>query len=110
MARGNRLNISVLGTSFTIRADEDEAYLKRILWYLEQKIEETKQRTPIADPVKISILTSFYIIDELLREKAREGRDSTLPEESEEMERITLRLISEIDDAIGISRDVSQET
>ncbi len=101
MARGNRLNISVLGTSFTIRADEDEAYLKRIFWYLEQKIEETKQRTPIADPVKISILTSFYIIDELLREKAREGRDSTLPEESEEMERITLRLISEIDDAIG---------
>ena len=101
MAAGNRLNINVLGTSFTIRADEDEAYLKRILWYLERKIEETKQRTPIADPVKISILTSFYIIDELLREKTREGKNSTLPEESEEMERIALRLISEIDDIIG---------
>jgi cell division protein ZapA (FtsZ GTPase activity inhibitor) len=101
MAAGNRLNISVLGTSFTIRADEDEAYLKRILWYLERKIEETKKRSPIADPVKISILTSFYIIDELLREKTREGKNSTLPEESEEMERIALRLISEIDDVIG---------
>ena len=101
MAGGNRLSINVLGTSFTIRADEDEAYLKRILWYLERKIEETKQRTPIADPVKISILTSFYIIDELLREKTREGRNTALPEESEEMERITLRLISEIDDAIS---------
>jgi len=97
MPGGSRLNISVLGTSFTIRADEDEAYLKRILWYLEKKIDETRQRTPIADPVKISILTSFYIIDELLREKAREGRGITLPEESEEMERIALRLISEID-------------
>jgi len=100
MARGSRLNINVLGTSFTIRADEDEAYLKRILWYLEKKIDETRQRTPIADPVKISILTSFYIIDELLREKAREGREATLPEESDEMERIALRLISEIDNVI----------
>jgi len=100
MAGGSRLNISVLGTSFTIRADEDEAYLKRILWYLEKKVEETKQRTPLADPVKISILTSFYIIDELLREKARDGKDITLPEESDEMERIALRLISEIDSVI----------
>jgi len=100
MATGSRLPISVLGTSFIIRANEDEAYLKRILWYLERKIEETKKRTPIADPMKISILTSFYIIDELLREKSRDGRESSLPEESDEMERITLRLISEIDDAI----------
>ena len=101
MAAGHKLSIEVLGTSFTIRADEDEAYLKRILWYLERKIEETKQRTPIADPIKISILTSFYIIDELLREKTRGGRDGVLDEESEEMERIALRLMSEIDDAIG---------
>ena len=101
MAGGNRLQINVLGTSFTIRADEDEAYMKRILWYLERKIEETKERTPIADPVKISILTSFYIIDELQREKTRDGREAVLPAESDEMERIALRLISEIDDAIG---------
>jgi hypothetical protein len=65
------------------------------------EIEETKERTPIADPVKISILTSFYIIDELLREKTRDGREAVLPAESDEMERIALRLISEIDDAIG---------
>ena len=97
MAGESRLTINVLGTSFTIRADENEAYLKRILWYLEKKIEETRQRTPISDPLKISILSSFYIIDELLREKGRDGRDATLPEESEEMERIALKLISEID-------------
>jgi len=100
MPTGSRLSINVLGTSFTIRANEDEAYLKRILWYLERKIEETKKRTPIADPIKISVLTSFYIIDELLREKSRDGREGSLPEESDEMERIALRLISEIDDAI----------
>ncbi len=105
MAGGSRLNISVLGTSFSIRADEDEAYLKRILWYLEKKIDETRQRTPIADPIKISILTSFYIIDELLREKAKDGREMALPEESEEMERIALRLISEIDNAIDGNHD-----
>lgn len=99
---GTRLQINLLGTALTIRADEDEAYLKRILWYLERKIEETKTRTPVVDPMKLSLLTSFYIIDELLREKAHGGRaDAALPEESEEMERIALRLIAEIDDAIG---------
>ncbi len=105
MAAGSRLNISVLGTSFSIRADEDEAYLKRILWYLEKKIDETRQRTPIADPVKISILTSFYIIDELLREKAKDGKESALSVESDEMERIALRLISEIDNVIDENID-----
>lgn len=97
----NRLEVRVLGTSFTIRSDEDSAYLKRILWYLEKKIEETRRRTPVADPVKIAVLTNFYVIDELLREKSRGGRNGTLEGESDEMERIALRLISEIDEAIG---------
>ena len=97
----NRLEVRVLGTSFIIRSDEDSAYLKRILWYLEKKIEETRRRTPVADPVKIAVLTNFYVIDELLREKSRGGRNGTLEGESDEMERIALRLISEIDEAIG---------
>jgi len=97
----NRLNIDVLGASFTVRADEDEAYLKRILWYFKHKVEETKRRVRIADPMKISILTSFYIIDELLREKSWDGRNTALPEESEEMERIALKLIAEMDEVIG---------
>jgi len=97
----SRLSIDVLGTSFAVRADEDEAYLKRILWYFEHKVEETKRRIRISDPMKISILTSFYIIDELLREKNWDGRKTALPEESEEMERIALKMIAEIDEAIG---------
>ena len=78
MAGGHRLQVNLLGTSFTIRADEDEAYLKRILWYLERKIQETRDQAGIADPIKISILTSFYIVDELLREKSRGGRNAAL--------------------------------
>jgi len=100
MPEVSRLNIDVLGTSFTVRADEDETYLKRILWYFKRKVEETKRRVRIADPMKISILTSFYIIDELLREKNWGGKNSALPEESEEMERIALRLIAEMDEVI----------
>ncbi|MCG8452614.1 MAG: cell division protein ZapA [Spirochaetales bacterium] len=101
MAGGCRLQINLLGSSFAIRADEDEAYLKRILWYLEKKVEETRQRNPVADPMKISLLTSFYIIDELMREKSRGSKDGVLPEEAEEMEKIALRLMSEIDAAIA---------
>jgi len=97
----SQLNIDVLGTSFTVRADEDEAYLKRILWYFKHKVEETKRRIRIADPMKICILTSFHIIDELLREKSWDGSNSELPEESEEMERIALKLISEMDKVIS---------
>jgi len=100
MPEGSRLNIDVLDTSFTVRADEDEAYLKRILWYFKHKVEETKHRVHIADPLKISILTSFYIIDELLRGKNWGGSNSALPEESEEMERIALKLIAEMDEVI----------
>jgi cell division protein ZapA (FtsZ GTPase activity inhibitor) len=100
MPGSNRLTIEILGTSFSIRANEDEAYLKRILWYLEKKIEETRSKTPITDPVKVSILTSFYIIDELLREKERDGHDPYFEDESREIEKITMELITELDNAI----------
>jgi hypothetical protein len=50
MAGGNRLQINVLGTSFTIRADEDEAYMKRILWYLERK--SKKPRNALPSPIR----------------------------------------------------------
>lgn len=97
MASANRLDIHILGTSFSIRSTEDEAYLKRILWYLEKKIQETRKKTSVSDPVKISILTSFYIIDEFLREKSLEGQTDILPAESLEMEKIISRLLLEID-------------
>lgn len=100
MSEASRIRIDVLGTSFSIIADEDAAYLEQILRYLERKIQETRERSPSEDPLKISILTSFYIIDELFQAKKLGGTDIEKFSESEEMEMITRRLIADIDNAI----------
>lgn len=101
MAGENRLSVEILGTSFTISSDVDPAYLKRILGYLERKIDTTAKKISTSDPLKVSILTSIHIIDELLKIKSHNGELNPMEEESEEMEQITLRLISQLDEAIG---------
>ncbi len=103
MAGINQLTIKLLGTSISIRSREEQDYLNRVLQYLENKVEETKKQVKIDDPLKIAILTNVYIIDELFRAEGQDDHDSSIPEtESEEMERITLKMITDIDELIGM--------
>ncbi len=102
MAGINQLTIKLLGTSIAIRSSEEQEYLNRVLQYLENKVEETKKQIKIDDPLKIAILTNVYIIDELFRSEVQNDLDSIPETESEEMERITLKMITDIDELIGM--------
>ena len=102
MLSGNQINICLLGTSFTIRADQSLKDLRQTLWLLEKRIEEVASSSSLDDPVKIAILTAFCLVDELIKEKKSEnGSTHTILEDAREMERITLGLISQIDEVIS---------
>ena len=89
------LRIDLLGTSFSIRTDEDPAYLRRLLDRLTRVLERTRIETGLSDPVKIAIVSGIVLCDEL--EKSR--KDAGLFD-SAESERITLNLIARIDQAL----------
>ena len=98
MGKGN-VQISLLGTSFSIQADEDSEYLARIVDYLEKKVQEIETSVAIKDPLRVAILTGLLIADELFKEKERRDETST-DRESEEVVRITQALIERIDKSL----------
>ncbi len=94
MPKGS-LRIDMLGTSFVIKADEDETYLCKVLQSWQKIVEETKTNTGLSDPLKIAIVAGMLVSDELLKAKSQASH----PEELE-TERIALDLIARIDETL----------
>jgi cell division protein ZapA (FtsZ GTPase activity inhibitor) len=97
------LRIDLLGTSFSISADEDSAYLESLLNRYRISIENTRKITGLTDPLKLAIMTGFLLCDDI--QKLQSHRDFFGPpgiraEDSEEMERLTLDMVALIDEAL----------
>lgn len=98
------VQIQILGTTFTIQADEDPEYLSRLVDYLTGKVHEIERTVSTKEPVKIALLAGILIADELFKD--RERQSATLsPSESDEAEQITKRLIRRIDESLHYDLD-----
>lgn len=99
-----KIQVDVLGTSFTIQANEDEVYLKRLLDYYRQITKTVQQNGILKDSLQVSILAGITLIDELYKEKENKASfKKTLTEKSnaeKETEKITLDLIEKIDSVL----------
>jgi len=90
----NELCLDILGTSFTIDADEDKAYLQKVLDQYREAIENTQSISGINSPLNIAILTGFMLCDEINKLKMQmEG-------ESAEIQLRTSNLIAKLDQAL----------
>jgi len=92
----NELCLDILGTSFTITADADEAYLQKVLAQYRAAVENTQSISGINDPLNVAVLTGFLLCDEVNKIKRQ------LEDESIEVQERTLRLIANIDQALRI--------
>jgi cell division protein ZapA (FtsZ GTPase activity inhibitor) len=93
------LRIDLLGTSFSITADEDSAYLDSLLNRYRINLENTRKLTGLADPLKLAIMTGFLLCDDI--QKLHSRRELGLPDpEDEEAEQLTLDIIARIDEAL----------
>lgn len=101
-----RLKIEMLGTSFTIQANEDNQYLEKLLGYYRRITDDVKRIDSIKSPLQVAILSGIMICDELYKEKqnkiALENGESVaqISEnsiDSDEIQRITLEMIKKID-------------
>ncbi|MDR1301923.1 MAG: cell division protein ZapA [Treponema sp.] len=95
----NDLRIELLGTSFSIAAEENPVYLESILNNYRLALESTQNSTGLRDPLKIAILTGFLLCDEIQRIFAREAAEQEA--EAREAEQITLNLIARIDEMLS---------
>lgn len=97
----NTVKIELLGTSFLIASHDEIDYLEKIVTILEEKIREVEIKMPFSDPLKIALLTSLNLIDELVKQKEK---PDPLPEQ-EELTEVTERLIMMIDESLENIQD-----
>ncbi|MBR7063657.1 MAG: cell division protein ZapA, partial [Treponema sp.] len=81
------LHINVLGTSFTIRAQENEEYLQKLLGYYKSITKEVEKS--LKNPTEIAIMSGIVLCDELYKEKQRNAKISSETKEDEEAEKRT---------------------
>ena len=92
----NLISVQLLGTSFSLKSTENLDYLKEVVAYYEEKVEETRRGASLHDPLKIALLTGIVLADELIKERNRQSVSLSAPD-ADEAERITLSLIDKID-------------
>jgi cell division protein ZapA (FtsZ GTPase activity inhibitor) len=101
----NDLYIELLGTSFSITAEEEPAYLEGILHNYRMALSSIQESTGLRDPLKLAILTGFLLCDKIqrmyMREAAEQETDSA---ETQQAERITLELINRINSVLESDR------
>ncbi len=97
-----KLQIDILGTSFAIQADEDNAYLKKLLKYYSQMTDEIEKGCSLKDSLQISILAGIFVCDELYKEKLISAKNKgwETPGEEFECEQLTLKMIKQLDKAL----------
>ena len=96
------LQIDLLGSSFAIKANEESAYLEKLLGYYKRITEEVKKTGGLTKPVEIAIMSGITLVDELYKEKSKNVKLSKDGQstDDEEVERLTLRMIDRIDKAL----------
>jgi cell division protein ZapA (FtsZ GTPase activity inhibitor) len=99
------LLIDILGTSFSITAGEDAAYLNEVLAQYRLAVANTQGISGMKDPLKVAILTGFLLCDEInkLKQQAEEDQsnaEAQRADEEHELDRIAKNLIACIDQVI----------
>ncbi len=95
----NFQKIRLLGSSFSLKIDEDPDYFQAIITSLEKKFSEIEQEMGVRDPLRIAILSCILIQDELLKEKSGQS-GSVKNNDAEKVEKMTLEIIKLIDEAL----------
>jgi cell division protein ZapA (FtsZ GTPase activity inhibitor) len=110
----NSVKVDLLGISFSIETDKEPAQFSQLLEYVKRNVSAVEAQTGVHDPLKLAVLSSLLISDDYLAFKSQMGELEkkaatsrfTRPDEEhaaalEEAERITLRLISSLDERLG---------
>ena len=78
---GQQFQVHLLGTSFTIRTNEDSEYFSTLLSFVENKYEEIRRNMGVDDPLRIAIISSILISDEFFKTKQEDSQAENLTNE-----------------------------
>lgn len=77
------IEVQILGQSYVIKTDEDEAYIKSLARYVDEKLKEIYSVAPNISQAKATVMAAFGIADELFKLRIeQEGIDRMIEEKT----------------------------
>ena len=77
------VEVRILGQIYSIKTDEEEAYIKALAQYVDEKLKEIYSAAPNVSHVKAAIMTAFGIADELFKTRmSQENLDKMIDEKT----------------------------
>jgi cell division protein ZapA len=61
------VEIQILGQSYAIKTDEDDAYIKSLARYIDEKLRDIYSLAPNINQTKATVMAAFGIADELFK-------------------------------------------
>ena len=71
MENEHLVEIKVLGQTYTVKTDSDEAHIQAVARYVNEKGEEILKKTKSVSSLNVAILTALNIADDFLKEKEK---------------------------------------
>ncbi len=75
------VEVQILGQTYSIKTDEDEAYIKDLAKFVDEKLKEIYSVAPNVNHVKAAIMAAFGITDELFKIKMDQKKLDNMIEE-----------------------------
>ena len=66
------IEVQILGQNYSIKTDEDEAYMKELAGYVDAKLKEIYNVAPNVNQTKATVMAAFGIADELFKLRTKQ--------------------------------------
>ncbi|MEL3908769.1 MAG: cell division protein ZapA [Treponemataceae bacterium] len=101
-----RLDINLLGTSFSIQANESDEYLKSIYSYFVDCVSQVESTVgQNLEPIKVAIVAGILLSDELKKERLFIQQLNADEQENYQIVARTKKLIEKLDNVENIFKD-----
>jgi cell division protein ZapA len=67
------VTVMIAGQKYTLRSDEDDAAVRALAAYVDQRFREVQKQSRAADTQAVAILTALRIAEELFADRAETG-------------------------------------
>lgn len=94
----NVLKVRIYGAEYSIRGHADANYIKAVAEYVDNKMREVDKNFRVDSSLKVAILASLNIVDELFRDRAEKEQIRTQLEDK----------IKEINDLLDKQLDIKK--
>jgi cell division protein ZapA len=79
------IEVQILGQNYAIKTDEEEAYIKSLAKFVDEKLKEIYSAAPNVNQTKASVMAAFGIADELFKLKTEQENMHKMIEEKTEI-------------------------